>query len=164
MLDAFLALLTGGATGLLGTALSFAADWFRKRQRHAQEVELRRLDMEQARIEAESAERAAALAAEGEAAAAEALALEASYAHAGRRWSLGDSRWLVAVDVVRGLMRPALTCAFVGLAGAVYFTLGAGDVDTLDLKPRVVDTVLYLATACVLWWFGTRPPAREARR
>lgn len=163
MIDALTAILTGGATGLFGTALSFGADFFRRRQAHAQEMELRRLDMELARIEATGAERAAAIAAEAAENAAAWGALEASYGEARQRFSRrGDSGWLVAVDVVRGLMRPALTLGSLFLVAAVYWSLGATDIEVLDIRPRVVDTVLYVATTCVLWWFGTRAPARGA--
>jgi len=80
---------------------------------------------------------------------------------ASRRWSRGDSKWLVFVDVVRGLTRPGLTFLFVGLVGVIYFTLGGSDMEILDIRPRIIDTVLYLATACVLWWFGARQIAKR---
>ena len=60
------------------------------------------------------------------------------------------------VDFVRGMTRPLLTWGLVALVGAIYFLLGAVDVAAADLRPRIVDTVLYLATAAVLWWFGQR--------
>ena len=75
MLDLLTSILTGGATGLLGTALSFATSYFQARQRHAQELELRRLDMELAEIESAGAGRVAALELEGEKAEAEARGL-----------------------------------------------------------------------------------------
>ena len=163
MLDALTAILTGGATGLLGTAVSFAGDFLRRRQAHAQEIELRRLDMELARIEAAGAERAAEIAAETAESAAAWSALEASYGEAQRRFSRrGDTGWPVAVDAVRGLMRPALTLGSLILVAWIYATLGASDMEVLDIRPRVVDTVLYVATTCVLWWFGTRAPGRGA--
>ncbi len=163
MIDALTALLTGGATGLLGTAVSAVTAFVQARQRHAQEVELRRLDMETARFEADSAARVAAVEAEGARAAAAWAAMEASHSAAARRWSRGDSHWLVAVDVVRGLMRPAITLGAVALVAAIYFTLGGSDVELLDIRPRIVDTVLYIATTCVLWWFGARVLDKRAQ-
>lgn len=162
MIDGILSILTGGATGLLGTALSFATTYFQAKQKHAQELELRQLDMETARFEAASAEKTAAIAAEGAENAAAWGALEASYKEASARWSAGDSKWLVFVDVVRGLTRPVLTWASVVLVGVMYFTLGASDTETIDLKPRIIETVLYLDTACVLWWFGARQVSKSA--
>ena len=160
MIDALAAILTGGATGLLGTVISFGADFLKRRQAHAQELDLRRLDMEIARIEATGAERAAAIEAEAAENAAAWGALEASYGEARQRFSRrGDSGWLVAVDVVRGLMRPVLTLGSLAFVAAVYWSLGATDIETLDIRPRIVDTGLYIATTCVLWWFGTRVPS-----
>ena len=162
MLDALLSILTGGATGLLGTAVSFFTSYFQARQRHAQEMELRRLDLEMTEAEAASAERVAAVEAESARDQAAWSALETSYRAASRRWSRGDSKWLVFVDVVRGLTRPGLTFLFVGLVGAIYFTLGGSDMETIDIRPHIIDTVLYLATTCVLWWFGARQLAKRA--
>jgi hypothetical protein len=37
--------------------------------------------------------------------------------------------------------------------GVIYFTLG---IDKPTMQAQIVSTVLYLATASVLWWFGSR--------
>ena len=163
MIDALMAILTGGATGLLGTALGFAAEYLTARQTHAYEVELRRFDMELARVEAASAERAAAAAAETAESAAAWSALEASYRESGARLGSADSPWLTFVDVVRGLLRPLLTLGSLALVAAMYFTLGSTDIEILDIRPRIVDTALYVATTCVLWWFGARSLDKRAR-
>ena len=157
LLSAGAAILSGGATGLLGTAISAVADYFQGRAEHKREIELRRLDIEHAKAEADSAERVAAVEAEGRRDAAEWDAMTASYREAGQRWSRpGDGGLLQLVDFVRGMTRPLLTWGLVALVGAIYFLLGAVDVAAADLRPRIVDTVLYLATAAVLWWFGQR--------
>lgn len=163
MIDALMAILTGGATGLLGTALGFAAEYLTARQTHAHEVELRRFDMELARVEAASAERAAVAAAETAESAAAWSALEASYRESGARLGSADSPWLTFVDVVRGLLRPLLTLGSLALVAAMYFTLGSTDIEILDIRPRIVDTALYVATTCVLWWFGARSLDKRAR-
>ena len=150
-------ILTGGATGLLGTALSAVVDFFQARQRHTNEVALRRLDIELAKAEADGAARAAAIEAESESEQAEWRALEESYREAGRRMSRPGDGWPIQlVDFVRGMTRPVLTWCLLGLTGAIYFLLGATDAHAAALQPRIVDTVLYLATAAVLWWFGQR--------
>ena len=164
-------LITGGLTGLLGTAITGVTAYFDRRQRHQQEVELRRLDLEIEKHEAASAERRAAIEAEVAKAVAETEAraeadaaaygsMRASYRDAARRWSSGESRWLVAVDVVRGLTRPMLTLLFVGLVGWIYGTLGT---ESEDLRTRVVETVMYVSTTTVLWWFGARHVSRAGR-
>ena len=158
LLDFGLSIFSGGATGLLGTAITAAVDYFQGRAEHKREIDLRRLDIELARAEAEGAAHVAAIEAEGRREEAEWDAMAASYREAGKRWSRpGDGVPIQLVDFVRGMTRPALTFGLVALVGAIYFLLGADD-DMLayELRPRIVDTVLYLGTAAVLWWFGSR--------
>ena len=149
--------LTGGATGLLGTALSAVVDFFQSRQQHSQELDLRRLDIELAKAEAEGAAAHAAIEAQATRERAEWEALEVSYREASRRWSRpGEGRLMQFVDAVRGLTRPLLTWSLFALVGAIYFLLGASDLAAMGLRPRIVETVLYLFTAAMLWWFGSR--------
>ena len=155
-----LSLLTGGATGLLGTGLTFAVDYFKRRQAHKHELALRKVDLDITRAESDSAERVAAIEAEGEAESKAWDGLMASYREAMARWSRGDSKWLVFVDVVRGLTRPAGAWAFLGLTGAIYFTLGADDA---EIRARIIDTVLYLTTTSWMWWYGARQVAKAAK-
>ena len=152
MLEAMLSLLTGGATGLLGTMFSGVLDHFERRQRHQHELELRRVDVELAKTEAASAERTAAIELEKVEIEAEGNALTASYREAMQRWSRGESAWIVAVDVVRGLLRPVLTLAFLALTALIYFHESS---DVL-IQTRIINTILYLTTTCVVWWFGGR--------
>ena len=114
-------------------------------------------DIELAKAEAEGAAAHAAIEAQATRERAEWEALEASYREAGRRWSRrGDGLLMQLVDAVRGLTRPALTWSLFALVGAIYFLLGATDLAAVSLRPRIVETVLYLFTAAVLWWFGAR--------
>ena len=165
MIESLVAILSGGATGLLGTALTAGISFFQERQKHRHEVELRRLDAEVARIEGASAAATARIAAASAQETSAWNALTESYRQAATRWSKGDGMALVAVDVVRGLMRPVLTCAFVGLTAWIYWTAAADALEGAAMRGRVIDTVLYLTTTCVCWWFGTRPqrPAGAAR-
>lgn len=76
---------------------------------------------------------------------------------------------MTIVDSVRGLIRPVLTLYLVVLATFMYHW--AADIasrDGLAMKPEdaaelvktIVNTLLYLVTTCVVWWFGVRPPAK----
>ena len=157
LIDLGSSILTGGATGLLGTAISGVIDFFQARQNHAQEMDLRRLDIDLAKAEAEGAERVAAIEAEGVRDQAEWGAMAASYREAGARWSRpGEGVLMQLVDFTRGMTRPVLTFGLVALVGAIYFLLGSLEFVAFDVRPRIVETVLYLATASVLWWFGQR--------
>ena len=163
MLDFVTSILTGGATGLIGTGLSFITQYFQAKQRHAQELELRRLDNELAQTEAAGAARVAELQLESDQAQAELSAFQESYREAARRWSVPGNGFLMKfVDFMRGMTRPALTWGFVALTAIIYFGLGDADavVDGVAVKARIIDTVLYLTTTCVLWWFGARQLAK----
>ncbi len=172
MIEGIFELLTGvaagGATGLLGTGLTGLLGFFTKRQANKQELALRAIDLEIARAEGASAERIAELNAESEQVQAEYDALNASYKHAMNRWTEGYRLsplqiWvLLAVDVIRGLMRPAITIALTAMTGIIYFTvlemtgIGATDTEQADIRLQIVLTILYLNSSTVLWWFGGR--------
>ncbi len=163
MLDLFMSVISGGATGLLGTALSGVLGFFQSRSERGHEIEMRRLDIDLAKAEASSAERVAAVEAESAAGQAEWSALEASYCEASSRMSRAhEGGALKVVDVVRGLIRPLLTVALVAAVIAIFFYVGVPDFDEGEMGARIVETVLYLATAAVLWWFGQRQIEKRA--
>ncbi|MBC6440609.1 MAG: hypothetical protein GDA49_09450 [Rhodospirillales bacterium] len=210
--DTLTALITGGATGLLGTFVSAATDYFQARQRHRQEIRVRRHDLELHRARAALAERGATieaqlarmqdnlkdendrmrdelraeivriqdeLKAENARMQDELAALKASHEEPGLRWSRpGDGPAMVPsmvfVNVIRGLLRPLLTVAFLGLTAIVYFTLDGGYVTNItppgggtteiNIHSRVIDTILYLTTTTVLWWFGARQIGKRTDR
>ncbi|MYE02056.1 MAG: hypothetical protein F4Y03_12420 [Alphaproteobacteria bacterium] len=158
-MDSFLSfvptLLSGGLTGLLGSIFSRVTDFYERKQAHAHEVELRRLDNEVAKTEAAGAEAAARAQAEGEAETAAFRALEASYRDASQRLTKGDSWLMLFADFVRTMLRPGVTWVLIGLCAAIYWTLGHGDE---SLRSQLVHMVIYLTETVVLWWFGTRKP------
>jgi len=157
MLDLVMSVVSGGATGLLGTALSGALSFFQSRSERGHEIEMRKLDIDLAKAEAASAERVAAVEAEGAANQAEWSVLEASYREASSRMSrAGEGGALKVVDVVRGLIRPLLTVALVAAVITIFFYVGVPELDAEKMGARIIETVLYLATAAVLWWFGQR--------
>lgn len=77
---------------------------------------------------------------------------------------------MTIVDSVRGLIRPVLTIYLVILATVMFNwakaiaspgSVVAADVaKSAELVKTIVDTLLYLATTCVVWWFGVRPTAK----
>ena len=149
-MDMLLSILTGGATGLLGTVVSGVAGFFKAKQRHEQELELRKVDLEMMELEMRYAADAAVKQAESDRTLAELASLEASYREASSRLSTADDGFMMAMlDFVRGMTRPALTATLVGLTAWIYF-------DSMSLREQIVNTVLYLTTAAVLWWFGSR--------
>lgn len=158
MLDLLMGVLSGGVTGLLGTVISGGMKFFENRQKHGHELAIMEMEMQQMDKEAAIARDIAELKMEGADRTAAWGALEASYKESTSRMSTGDSAWLILVDVVRGLMRPAITLGTLTLMGVIYFTVAQDMVgpDNIPVPVTIIQTVLYIATTSVLWWFGTR--------
>lgn len=158
MLDLLLGVLSGGVTGLLGTVISGGMKFFENKQKHGHELAIMEMEMKQMDKEASIARDIEELQMEGKDRTAAWAALEASYKESTTRMSTGDSGWLIAVDVVRGLMRPAITLGTLTLMGIIYFTVATDMVgpDGIPVPVTIIQTVLYIATTSVLWWFGTR--------
>lgn len=177
--------LGGGATGLLGVLLQRWFD-HRKAQADMALVKLqleaaertRRLELEHQAsmadrveatkaLEAQLALQAREIEADAAAYAASVGADRATYlapeAQAGSR----AARWMMAlVDLVRGLVRPGITAYSLVLLTMVFWWVQdlarrAGAPMTAEqlhqLTMQCVGTVFYLATTCVVWWFGVRP-------
>ncbi len=74
---------------------------------------------------------------------------------------------MTIVDSVRGLIRPLLTVYLVVLATFMYNWAsnlagaehGISAADAGLLVKTIVNTLLYLVTTVVVWWFGVRPSA-----
>jgi hypothetical protein len=145
MLDLLATVLTGGATGIIGSVLgkafSFLDYWVEEKKadgEHARTLELLNL---QNKIGAEENERELAMA---EAAAAVNLRTS-SYGHDS---SLGTgSAWVV--DILR-LVRPVLTVMLIILVAVIYFDSPAGE------QATIIASVIYLCSSAVTWWFGDR--------
>lgn len=74
---------------------------------------------------------------------------------------------MTIVDSVRGLIRPLLTVYLVVLVTFMYNWAsnlagtehGINAADAGALVKTIVNTLLYLVTTVVVWWFGVRPSA-----
>ena len=165
--DLFSTVVSGGATGLLGTAISGLLGLFKAKQDLKREIALRRLDIELAQAEGASAERVAALDLEARKAEAEFEALTASYREAARRWSKPGDHWaIIWVDVLRGATRPGLTWLHAALVAGIFFALFLAEtVAVHPLQKLIVHAVLFVYVSASVWWFGGRqvekflPPA-----
>ncbi len=169
----FESLLTGGLTGVFGAIFTQIADFFKRKQELKHEVELRRLDIEIMDKEWEYRNRQAAVEGEVEMAKSADRLFEASYSADSARYcdpsklSSASAMLLVFVDVVRGLIRPALTIYLIWLVADTRSEINtiiknAGGMTALDMSQAftiynsTIEMVLYLAATCVAWWFGTR--------
>ena len=146
ILGAITSVLTGGATGLIGSLLSkgigiFEAQQKRKDKQMDFEHELKLLDKQAALRTAETENELAIANAE-----TAASLREASYAHDS---SMGKPSKFV-VNILR-LVRPALTLFLLALVGGIYFTT-----EDLGLAAGIIESVLFMASSAVTWWFGDR--------
>lgn len=191
-MEMILSILSGGATGLLGTVISGVIKFFNTKQEQKYELAKMEMELKVMSAEAEHAEKIATVEAEAAETKAEWEGLRESYREAATRFSTGAHPALVWIDVVRGLMRPVLTLGLVILVAIVFFNASdAMDTSSLEqiistcqgmglteaeLKEcitnksmestqlRIIGTVLYLATAAVLWWFGSRQVEKALKK
>ncbi len=138
--------LTGGATGLIGSLLTkgiglFEAHQKRKDRALDYEHELKLLDKQ---AEARVAETESALAvANAETSAALRMA---SYEHDSQTGR--PHRWVV--DTLR-LVRPVLTAFLLVLVFTIYMTT-----QDFSMKTEIIASVLFMCSSAVTWWFGSR--------
>lgn len=150
-MDFLLTVLTGGATGLLGSIFgklfSFADAWIAEKKAdadHKRTIEMHKLQHDL---------RAAELETEREIVLEQASAdlRRASYSH---DQSVGrSSRWVV--NILR-LVRPTLTAILIALVWYIYIRS-----DDLAQQESIIQSVIYMASSAVLWWFGDRAMAQK---
>lgn len=169
-------IFAGGATGLLGIVFQRAFDWLHEREVLKQkqsdqqfELEKRKIDIQVTQAEWAGRTRVAETEAGAAKDVAESQAFAASLLKEPERYSSADrltpgQNWLLVIlDLVRGIVRPALTLYLCALTTYVWWQvrhlIDAENLDpaaVLEIWKMVVNTILYLTTTCILWWFGTR--------
>ncbi|MBU2978994.1 hypothetical protein [Alteromonas sp. C1M14] len=173
--DTLTAVLSGGATGLLGSAIQSFSNYKTKQLEFEQENIRLAHDAQMVQLEAQAS---ISISQQESAAQTEKSAFElqtSSYSHDVRSYmpDVGAPSWIIAalgiVDVLRGLIRPSLT-AYMAVAAAVILASAnslLGDLDQIAAAERLQTatniwaTMLYVATTIFFWWFGQRPPKRS---
>jgi len=137
--------LTGGATGIIGSvigkAFSFLDAWQEEKKatnEHGRTLELLEL---QNKLGAEENEREMAITQSK----IDADSRMASYSH--DRMVGTSSLWVI--DLLR-LVRPVLTFALIILVGILYFNA------VPDGRATIEASVIYMSSSSILWWFGDR--------
>lgn len=171
-------IFSGGATGIIGVIAQRFADYKNKQldmeleaRRFEHSVALRRVDAEIMAQEWAARTKVAEVETAGASDVADAAAFAASYALEPKRYSSealltpGQNWLMVALDALRGSVRPLLTMYLCVLVTAIYIearlTLRAnGDElspeQALELFKLMLGTICYVWTTVTLWWFGTR--------
>ena len=147
MFDIIASVLTGGATGIIGSLIGTVGRFFEKKQQlkemtlqFDQEYKLQELQISSRREEAESERAIAELQAESE-------IKTASYAHDA---SYGITTLTIA-SILR-FVRPVLT--FLLLAFTVYIFWQVSE--NPSIVHELSNQIMFLTTTAVAWWFGDR--------
>ena len=147
MFDIIASVLTGGATGIIGSLIGTVGRFFEKKQQlkemtlqFDQEYKLQELQISSRREEAESERAIAELQAESE-------IKTASYAHDA---SYGITTLTIA-SILR-FVRPVLT--FLLLAFTVYIFWEVSE--NPSIVHELSNQIMFLTTTAVAWWFGDR--------
>ena len=134
MLDLLGTVLTGGATGIvgsvLGKAFSFLDAWQEEKKAGADHLRTLEMLKLQGEMKADEAENEMQI---------------ASYTHD----TGAGTASLFVINILR-LIRPILTFSLIGLLGILYFQSDAGGKATIEAS------VIFMASSSVLWWFGDR--------
>jgi len=146
MFDTILAVLTGGATGIIGSVLgkvfSFADAWIAEKKSAAEHQRTMQMHRLQAELRSEELENERAIVEEQ----ASADLRAASYRH---DQDTGASyAWVVAI---LRLVRPVLTTMLIIMVWYFY-----GTNTDLGTRAEIMSSVIYMASTAVLWWFGDR--------
>ncbi len=177
VLEGVASLFGGGLTGLLGTVISKVADFKTKKlememavQQAAHDVEMAKVKMEEIKAKGTIDTKIEQVKADAVTAVADAATLKAAVdaeAEIGRLSEktkvTSKQQWLfIIIDAIRAMVRPGLTIYLCVITTCMYLQArrmmhGAMAPDEAAVLLRsIVNTVLYLTTTCVLFWFGTR--------
>ncbi|WP_319778429.1 hypothetical protein [Maridesulfovibrio sp.] len=175
--ETLLNIVTGGATGLLGSIFTGIFSYFEEKRKNAHEIEMRKLDMEEMDKEWEYRQRAADREADIRLQESADDLQKISYANDTATYSAGHDlpKWgvipLLLVDLVRGLIRPSLTVLLIWMIYStrveVMAVLEAAGVQSISVDSamkiynEVVSSILYCGTTALLWWFGSRQMKRS---
>ena len=160
----------GGILGIVGNIIKGRGELKARKMEFAQELSIRKLDMDEFRLEAELKNQQISLENDGHLALANVEAdrardvmdgelRKASYDADSANYGGGF------VDVIRGLMRPFITVYMMALMSyigyQVYSVTGSVEpVKALELYETIINSVVFLTTTCVTWYFGARPTVR----
>lgn len=166
--DAIGAIMSGGLTGLVGSAITAFSEIKKQKMLLAHEEKMEELSIQAMKLEAEANLKIVEVETEGKISEADAKALVESYKSDRETYSKNVSKGkisgflLVLVDVLRGLIRPVITFYFTVLISILFFRFYNlyGRLNDLSKSAEILDNIvlviLYVGTTCILWWFGTR--------
>ena len=177
ILDSILSVVSGGVTGLIGTVVgniymykSKQLDIDLEKTKAANELAQRKLDAEIQAQERASRTKVAEITTAGQVDVADAAALAASYnepqQYSEKSLLTHGQEWImVFLDALRAVIRPGLTIYLCGITTMIYIQtrslISGNPGDSFALLERLIDTILYLTTSVILWWFGSRNKTKQ---
>lgn len=164
--DLLTSVVSGGATGLIGAGITRLAEHHAKKMEYKHDEKMRELDAAIMREEWTQKTKIADIEAEVKLDATAAASFAASF-NEPQRYSDGtkltafQNLIMVFVDALRAVVRPALTIYLCAISTYLYWDAHkameyVGVMELTKLVNQIVDTILYLTTVVVAWWFGTR--------
>lgn len=184
LFSGFMAIISGGATGLLGVVAQRLFDHWKTKQEndklrlmHEHEEKMRAIDVQVMREEWAQRVKVAEVEGASREAVADSQAFAASF-NEPQRYSEGVKvgKWgaimLVMADFCRAIVRPGLTVYLAWIATEIYYqsdkilqllNITVHQQVLTELHKQIVLTLLYLFVTCVCWWFGTRNKAKPPR-
>jgi len=174
--------LSGGVTSLLGIGLKSFADYKNKKLDYEQALALRRADADIMEKEWAGRDKVAMTEAAGAAEVSANQAFAASFKSEPQSYLTGiktPQGWLGRqvfapmvyilmglLDFAKGLVRPGLSYYLAVLTTIMYFKAQAltgplTDEQSFQIVMQITNTILYLFTTCVLWYFGVRNNAPQ---
>lgn len=174
LLGGIASVLSGGLTGLIGTVTQKVFEYKTKqlevelqKTKFANEIELKKVDAQLMEQEWKARTQVAEIEATAKVEAEDAKAFSAALTSEPQKYSSGPltvkQNWLmVLLDFIRGIIRPGLTIYLCAITTVVYLQskeamgMGLSGSQAYDLVTQIVNTILYLTTSCVLFWFGSR--------
>lgn len=167
----------GGITGLVGSITQHVLEFKTKkleleanRDRFAHEERMVKAEAEVMAQEWAARTKVAEVESAAKVETADAAAFAASFNEPARyaEHVTEKQNWfMVGLDVLRGVVRPGLTLYLCVLTTLLYLkaqrmlpaNLNADQ--ALGLVNEIINTILYLTTTCILWWFGTRNKQKQ---
>lgn len=181
MFETILGGATGGIFGILGALFKHGLEVYQEKKKadaslavliETNKHELNMADKQAAliKLEADNAVVLANINAQREIDTASYESLNASYENDKATYSNAPtSPWLIAVDFVRGVIRPLLTVIFSGaLMWATFWLLFTVPEAVLNNQTfltqtlyRLISSLIFLAEASVGWWFAARQLSKK---
>ena len=169
MISALLSMIgsavAGGATGLIGTIATKVVEFKTRQVELEYELKGREIDIQEIKLESERDIAVANI--EAQAATDVAAANLTAKSYEADQAKYGEKLWWI--DAIRGVMRPMITAYMMVIMTWIATEIAAavGGIDSMDsnqvwqLWILIIESIIYLTTTAVTWWFGSRPSSRR---